>query len=139
MSIQTQTQNLSVAQKQLTNLSKAQLEVLAAAQLAKTPLAKVSLWTNNNRRADKNDAQFTGKLQISTVRMAEILAAALAAGQTEVDCWLDVWQNAPSVGKSGGDRPILSGRARSLVEPRAAAGDAQSDSILAALSAAAGK
>lgn len=130
---------MSTQNSKVSGLSQAQLEALASAQLERTPLAKVSLWPNNNRRADKNDAQFTGKLQISTVRMSEILAKALAEGKTEVDCWLDIWQNAPSVGKSGGDRPILSGRARSLVEPRAAAGDAQSDSILAALSAAAGK
>lgn len=114
-------------------LSNEQRDALAAQALARTPIARISLWPNNNRRPEKNDAQFTGKLQLSTVQLAEKLAAALAEGQSEVDLWIDVWHNAPSVGKSGGDRPVLSGRARNFVEPRAAGGDAQSDAINDAL------
>ena len=123
----------------IAGLSQAQIQALAEQQLARSPLARISLWPNNNRRPDKNDAQFTGKLQLNTVQLAEVLAKALAEGRTEVECWFDMWHNAPAVGKSGGDKPVLSGRARNFVEARASAGDAQSDNIVAALTAAAGK
>lgn len=127
------TQNSS----KLATLSTEQRDALAERALERTPLAQVSLWPNRNMREGKRDAQFTGRLKISTVLMAEVLAKALAEGKSEVECWLDVWHNAPSVGKSGGDRPVLSGRARSFVEPRATVSDAQSDRINALLADAA--
>jgi len=145
-----------MAKTNVTNLSLAALQALAAAQLDRLPIAQISLWPNNKRRADKNDAQFTGRQSISNVRYLEglraklsteaqaklddIIAELTATGALQTEVYFDVWQNQPSVGKSGGDRPILSGRARNFVgEQASAGGDAQSDSIVAALSAAAGK
>lgn len=120
----------------IASLSASQVQALAEQALARNPLARISLWLNTKRRDGKNDSHFTGKLQLSTVQLADVLATALASGKTEIECWVDVWQNEPSVGKSGGDRPILSGRARNFVEARAQAGDAQSESIVAKLTAA---
>lgn len=115
-------------------LSQAQLEALAAQALQRNPLAQISLWPNRKQREGKRDADLTGRLKLSTVQLAEKLAAALAAGETEVELWIDVWQNEPSVSANGNERPILSGRSRSFVEQRTQAeGDAQSDNIISKL------
>lgn len=125
-----------MSNSKIAGLSQAQIEALAAQQIERNPLAKISLWPNAKRRDGKNDAHFTGQLQLNTVQLASALAKALAEEKTEVSLWIDVWQNDPAVGKTGGDRPILSGRARNFVESRAAQGDAQSESIVAKLTAA---
>lgn len=87
------------------------LEALAQAQIERTPMARFAFWVNNRRRPDKNDAHFTGRVQISTVKVAEVLADALQAGKTEIELWADLWQNEPRNENS----PVLSGKARTLV------------------------
>ncbi len=112
-------------------LSQEQRDRLAAQAIERQPLLKIDLWPNRNQREGKRDADFTGRGRMSTVQLAEKLAAALANGEESVEVWIDMWHNEPSVGKSGGERPILSGRARNFVEPReSATGDAQSESIV---------
>ena len=111
---------------------------LAQQALERQPAAKLAFWPNNNRRPDKKDSHFSGQVTLSTVQLAEVCAKALAEGRTEVSFWADLWHNEPSVGKSGGDRPILSGRARNLVEARSDE-DAATNEIAALLKSAAGQ
>lgn len=118
-----------MANSKLSNLTQAQIEQLAEQALERSPLARISLWPNRKRREGKNDSHFTGKLQLNTVQLAEVLAEALANGEETVECWFDMWHNDnPGVGKSGGERPTLSGRARNFVEQQE--GDAASESIV---------
>jgi hypothetical protein len=122
-------------------LSATQRDALAAQQLERTPFVRFSFWPNANMRPDKQDAQFVGEVEVSTVRAAEMIAAALAAGKPSVKFFADCWFNTnPGVSESGKPRPTLSGRCRNVKEDRAAqAPDAQSNNIVAALTAAAGK
>ena len=134
-------------------MSRESLEQLAQTQLARIPVVQISLWPNTKRRDDKNDAQFTGRVGINRVLLLEQMRADLSeAGNTSLDqvladlvangaigseLYADVWHNAPAVGKSGGDKPILSGRCRNFVGALPVADTAQSDALTAALKIAA--
>lgn len=111
---------------------------LAQQALERMPFAKLAFWPNRNKREGKRDADLSGQITISTVEGAELFAKALAEGKTTVSFWADMWVNEPSVNAAGNDRPSLSGRARNVVEDRAAA-DSTTSEIAALLKSAAGQ
>lgn len=124
----------------ISGLSQAQIEALALAQLERTPYVRFSFWPNAKQRDGKRDADFTGELEVSTERAAKLIAEALVAGKPSVRFFADCWFNKdPGVAENGKPRPTLSGRCRNIKEDRAQAGDAQSESIVAKLTAASGK
>jgi hypothetical protein len=106
----------------ITKLSPEAINALAEKALEKMPVVDFAFWANARRREGKQDPQFTGTLKISTVKVAEMLAAALERGDTELTLFADLWQNEAVVGK---DRPKFSGRANTRVVPRSEAQDAE--------------
>lgn len=104
-------------------MNSALLAALAQAQIERIPVARMAFWPNTHRREGKNDSTFTGRVQISTVKLAEKLAAALAEGKAEIELWADLWANQPD--EANPNRPVLSGRARNFVEPQAQATEAE--------------
>lgn len=123
------------------------LESAQAAQLTKTAIVEIALWPNTQpAREGKKDAQFTGQVVVSRVRVLTDLRSSLdAAGQAAIDvviaqvtatgilttsAYADVWANAPATGKSGGPKPVLSGRARNFV---GAVKAAEPDAVVALL------
>lgn len=99
----------------LSKLSAEQIEALAAKGLERTPVVDFAFWPNPRQREGKRDPQYTGSLKISTLKVAEMLAAALEEGKAEVTLFADLWQNEAVVGK---DRPKFSGRANTQVVSR---------------------
>ena len=90
-------------------------DALAQAQVEQLPYVRFAFWTNKNRREGRNDAQFSGRVQVSTVRCIELLANALAEGKTEIELWANLWQNTPDAARP--DSPVMSGTSRKIVVP----------------------
>lgn len=93
-------------------------DALAQARIEQLPYVRFAFWANKNRRDGRNDAQFSGRVQVSTVRCIELLAEALKEGKTEIELWANLWQNTPNELKP--DAPVMSGASRKLVVPIAA-------------------
>lgn len=96
---------------------------LAASRQSATERARpaigISLWANTRRDPAKNHAHYTGRVTVSVQSLGEMLAQAIKDEKTEIELWLNVWQNKPGdVTAQGNKRPLLSGNATRMVQPQ---------------------
>jgi hypothetical protein len=79
---------------------------------------RAALWANARRREGKNDPQFTGTIEVDVLAIGPHIAEAIKNGEPKVVFFFDAWQNAPGDSKSGGELPLISGKARNVRGPR---------------------
>ncbi len=88
---------------------------LAAKALESIPAIRFSFWENEDRTKDNNYAHYKGEVEISTVKLAAMLAEALEQGKTSVRMFGDLRKSTP---REGVNRPALFGNARKVIVPR---------------------
>jgi hypothetical protein len=79
---------------------------------------RAALWANSRRREGKNDPQFTGTIEVDVLAIGPHIAEAIKNGEPKIVFFFDAWQNTPGESKSGGELPLISGKARNVRGPR---------------------